>query len=494
MPASMRIVGSTKTCSRKREHATRRRAPLLQSRAGCPGAASPGRRWSDSTCMCWRNRPVATRTPCCVATRRRTSHTATSASSGAAAATKLGRRPLRQSPSSVNWLTTSIAPPTSASARFILPSLVVEDPQPDDLVGQLTAASSAVSSAATPNSTTSPRTDLAADFVVDGDLGLADALHASSHGHDDRRSRCAGDGNSSIELAWPNRCGLVLAVRRRRYWRVCRRVRDASRSLLLADLLADLRRGVAGRRLGAARGAADAPPHANRHQLRLRRRCWASACCTCCRTASRRCDRSTRRCCGCWPAFCSCSFWSGSFTSIITMRPKTTRPIGAPRARDAHARPRSCGRSRSRTSAREVSRFSWGGVAIGLTLHGLIDGVAMAAAVMAERSTAVLLGRAGRLSGGRAAQAVRFAHDRHADGRRRAAHRDRGTAQRGLRAGHAAGRRAVLRGLSDRRPDRSRLGQTLGFAAGAFICIATSDLLPELQFHRHDRAALSISG
>ena len=35
------------------------------------------------------------------------------------------------------------------------------------------------------------------------------------------------------------------------------------------------------------------------------------------------------------------------------------------------------------------------------------------------------------------------------------------------------------------------LGQALGFAAGAFVCIATSDLLPELQFHRHDRAMLS---
>jgi zinc and cadmium transporter len=38
---------------------------------------------------------------------------------------------------------------------------------------------------------------------------------------------------------------------------------------------------------------------------------------------------------------------------------------------------------------------------------------------------------------------------------------------------------------------QSGLGQTLGFAAGAFLCIATSDLLPELQFHRHDRVKLS---
>ena len=29
------------------------------------------------------------------------------------------------------------------------------------------------------------------------------------------------------------------------------------------------------------------------------------------------------------------------------------------------------------------------------------------------------------------------------------------------------------------------------FAAGTFVCIATSDLLPELQFHSHDRFKLS---
>jgi zinc and cadmium transporter len=38
---------------------------------------------------------------------------------------------------------------------------------------------------------------------------------------------------------------------------------------------------------------------------------------------------------------------------------------------------------------------------------------------------------------------------------------------------------------------QSGLGETLGFAAGTFLCIATSDLLPELQFHRHDRVKLS---
>lgn len=36
-------------------------------------------------------------------------------------------------------------------------------------------------------------------------------------------------------------------------------------------------------------------------------------------------------------------------------------------------------------------------------------------------------------------------------------------------------------------------GAALAFAAGAFLCIATSDLLPELQFHSHDRVALSLA-
>ena len=35
------------------------------------------------------------------------------------------------------------------------------------------------------------------------------------------------------------------------------------------------------------------------------------------------------------------------------------------------------------------------------------------------------------------------------------------------------------------------LPYALAFSAGTFICIATSDLLPELQFHRHDRVGLS---
>jgi len=36
------------------------------------------------------------------------------------------------------------------------------------------------------------------------------------------------------------------------------------------------------------------------------------------------------------------------------------------------------------------------------------------------------------------------------------------------------------------------LGCSLAFCAGSFLCIASSDLLPELQFHSHDRFKLSV--
>jgi len=40
---------------------------------------------------------------------------------------------------------------------------------------------------------------------------------------------------------------------------------------------------------------------------------------------------------------------------------------------------------------------------------------------------------------------------------------------------------------------RQIIGAALAFAAGTFLCISTSDLLPELQFHAHDRFKLSVA-
>ena len=39
----------------------------------------------------------------------------------------------------------------------------------------------------------------------------------------------------------------------------------------------------------------------------------------------------------------------------------------------------------------------------------------------------------------------------------------------------------------------STLSWLLAFSAGMFLCISMSDLLPELQFHQHDRIKLSVA-
>jgi zinc and cadmium transporter len=37
------------------------------------------------------------------------------------------------------------------------------------------------------------------------------------------------------------------------------------------------------------------------------------------------------------------------------------------------------------------------------------------------------------------------------------------------------------------------VGCALAFSAGVFVCIALSDLLPEIEFHSHDRVKLSLA-
>jgi zinc and cadmium transporter len=142
----------------------------------------------------------------------------------------------------------------------------------------------------------------------------------------------------------------------------------------------------------------------------------------------------------------------------------------------------------------QASHFSWSAATIGLSLHGLVDGVAIAAAVRAETP-----GELAMFAGLGTALAVVLhkPFDALTIGALMAA------------AGRSPGWRHALNTLYSlvtplgitlfylvsAREDESfaALGQVLAFAGGAFICIASSDLLPELQFHRHDRAKLSLA-
>ncbi len=136
--------------------------------------------------------------------------------------------------------------------------------------------------------------------------------------------------------------------------------------------------------------------------------------------------------------------------------------------------------------------FSWIGVIIGLTLHGLIDGVTLAAAVKAEEGHGVLLAGIGACL----AIALHKPFDSLTIGTMMAAAGKSPHARQLLNIAYALVTPLgiiLFYTISTAAGSSFGLGQTLGFAAGAFLCIATGDLLPELQFHRHDRLALSAS-
>ncbi len=138
--------------------------------------------------------------------------------------------------------------------------------------------------------------------------------------------------------------------------------------------------------------------------------------------------------------------------------------------------------------------FSFVGIALGLGLHTLIDGIALAASVQAE----VLDDQSGVLPGLGTFLAI-------------ALHKplDALSITSVMAAGGWSKRAQSLANVSFSlmcplgaalflfsvdwliTDQQAVVGRALGFAAGAFLCIALGDLLPEVQFHTHDRLKLS---
>ena len=140
--------------------------------------------------------------------------------------------------------------------------------------------------------------------------------------------------------------------------------------------------------------------------------------------------------------------------------------------------------------------LSWLGVALGLSLHTLIDGLALAASVAADsahNSDSMFLGIGTFL-----AIALHKPLDAMSiTSLMRAAGWSVGWRQ-AINTGFAlmVPLGAALFTLSIVQFTDSAstiLGCALGFAAGVFLCISLSDLLPELQFHAHDRVKLSVA-
>lgn len=141
-------------------------------------------------------------------------------------------------------------------------------------------------------------------------------------------------------------------------------------------------------------------------------------------------------------------------------------------------------------------RLSWVGIALGLALHTLIDGVALGAVMRGEASdpnAAGLLGIGVFLA---------ILLHKPLDAMSITAIMEAGGWSRGSRAATnlvfalmcPLGALLFYFGL-DTLVDSANhvVAAALGFSAGAFICIALSDLLPEVHFHSHDRGKLTLA-
>jgi zinc and cadmium transporter len=141
-----------------------------------------------------------------------------------------------------------------------------------------------------------------------------------------------------------------------------------------------------------------------------------------------------------------------------------------------------------------ANELSWVGATLGLTLHSLLDGIALGAAVsIGTQAHSGLIGLGTAL-----AVILHKPFDSMAISTLMAASGQSRVARQWLNVIFAlvapVGILLIYFGAS--RATESNpiiLGSALGFCAGTFLCIACSDLLPELQFHSHDRLWLSLA-
>lgn len=141
--------------------------------------------------------------------------------------------------------------------------------------------------------------------------------------------------------------------------------------------------------------------------------------------------------------------------------------------------------------------LSWSGVAFGLSVHSLLDGVALGSAVLADAThSAMATGLSGfgvflAIALHKPLDALSITTLMQSSGWSR-------RSQQAVNAGFAAmcpiGAMLVM-AARDIAFIESHLdtvvGIALGVSGGVFLCISLSDLLPEVQFHRHDRLKLS---
>ena len=139
--------------------------------------------------------------------------------------------------------------------------------------------------------------------------------------------------------------------------------------------------------------------------------------------------------------------------------------------------------------------MSWLGIALGLGVHTLIDGIALGAVMLGE----IADGAAGLVGVGvflaillhKPLDAMSITTVMAAGGWSRSA---RATNNLLFALMCPLGALLFFFGVDFLGDNRDYLvAAALAFSAGAFICIALSDLLPEVHFHSHDRTRLTLA-
>src|SRR5271154_1955105 len=141
---------------------------------------------------------------------------------------------------------------------------------------------------------------------------------------------------------------------------------------------------------------------------------------------------------------------------------------------------------------KSAKQLSWVGTALGLTLHSLLDGLALAVAVAAGaqgNSKIAGLGVALVVILHKPFDAMAVSTLMAVSGKSKSSRH----VLNGLFALASPLGAALFYFGASNFAGAPVLGCALAFCAGSFLCIASADLLPELQFHSHDRFKLSIA-
>jgi zinc and cadmium transporter len=168
--------------------------------------------------------------------------------------------------------------------------------------------------------------------------------------------------------------------------------------------------------------------------------------------------------------------------------------VHAAHAHGQHAHAHSHDHDHDHAAGKKHHPFSWLGLAFGLSLHTLIDGLAIGAAVAAESQHHAGFGLWGlgtflAVALHKPLDALSITSLMAAGGWSTGKIR---LANLGFALMCPLGALGFVFGLASLFAEQHlAIGCALAFAAGVFLCIALADLLPEVAFHAHDRLRLT---